>query len=124
MHQYREYRYSRRFPGRAMPNPATSTFTPSFQLMEGIELGFTHVAGWSSPVAREAHNLEVTGSNPVPATCGGCAKTQLPANPGKSGVFYALACSRASQNGSRRVLTVPDSVSLFLRLISPSVRLP
>ena len=24
-------------------------------------------AGWSSPVAREAHNLEVTGSNPVPA---------------------------------------------------------
>ena len=28
-----------------------------------------HNAGWSSPVAREAHNLEVTGSNPVPATC-------------------------------------------------------
>ena len=67
MHQYREYRYSRRFPGRAMPNPATSTFTPSFQLMEGIESSLTHVAGWSSPVAREAHNLEVTGSNPVPA---------------------------------------------------------
>ena len=28
----------------------------------------THIAGWSSPVAREAHNLEVAGSNPVPAT--------------------------------------------------------
>jgi hypothetical protein len=27
-----------------------------------------NVAGWSSPVAREAHNLEVAGSNPVPAT--------------------------------------------------------
>ena len=27
-----------------------------------------HVAGWSSPVAREAHNLEVVGSNPAPAT--------------------------------------------------------
>ena len=26
-----------------------------------------HDAGWSSPVAREAHNLEVAGSNPVPA---------------------------------------------------------
>ena len=25
-------------------------------------------AGWSSLVAREAHNLEVAGSNPVPAT--------------------------------------------------------
>src|SRR5262249_17026994 len=30
---------------------------------------FTRVnAGWSSPVARQAHNLKVTGSNPVPAT--------------------------------------------------------
>ena len=28
----------------------------------------TSVAGWSSPVARQAHNLKVTGSNPVPAT--------------------------------------------------------
>ena len=26
------------------------------------------LAGWSSPVAREAHNLEVVGSNPAPAT--------------------------------------------------------
>ncbi len=25
-------------------------------------------AGWSSPVARQAHNLEVAGSNPAPAT--------------------------------------------------------
>ncbi len=28
---------------------------------------YTH-AGWSSPVARQAHNLKVTGSNPVPAS--------------------------------------------------------
>ncbi len=28
----------------------------------------TSDAGWSSPVARQAHNLEVAGSNPVPAT--------------------------------------------------------
>ena len=27
-----------------------------------------NTAGWSSPVAREAHNLEVVGSNPAPAT--------------------------------------------------------
>ena len=25
-------------------------------------------AGWSSPVARQAHNLKVVGSNPTPAT--------------------------------------------------------
>ena len=29
-------------------------------------------AGWSSPVARQAHNLKVVGSNPTPAT-----KTQI-----------------------------------------------
>ena len=28
----------------------------------------TTVAGWSSPVARQAHNLKVVGSNPAPAT--------------------------------------------------------
>jgi hypothetical protein len=26
------------------------------------------IAGWSSPEAREAHNLKVAGSNPAPAT--------------------------------------------------------
>ena len=28
----------------------------------------SHGAGWSSPVARQAHNLKVAGSNPAPAT--------------------------------------------------------
>ncbi len=35
--------------------PETHQITPS-------------VAGWSSPVARQAHNLKVAGSNPAPAT--------------------------------------------------------
>src|ERR1700733_8610200 len=26
------------------------------------------IAGWSSPVARQAHNLKVIGSNPIPET--------------------------------------------------------
>ena len=30
--------------------------------------GFTYGAGWSSPVARWAHNPKVAGSNPAPAT--------------------------------------------------------
>src|ERR1700760_2116721 len=37
----------------------------------GARLAYTRPpsdAGWSSPVARQAHNLKVTGSNPVPAT--------------------------------------------------------
>ena len=32
------------------------------------EPAYNLAAGWSSPVAREAHNLEVAGSNPVSAT--------------------------------------------------------
>lgn len=27
-----------------------------------------YLAGWSSPVARQAHNLKAAGSNPAPAT--------------------------------------------------------
>ena len=29
-------------------------------------------AGWSSPVARQAHNLKAAGSNPAPATISNC----------------------------------------------------
>src|SRR5688572_15360717 len=32
------------------------------------ELRHDFDAGWSSPVARQAHNLKVVGSNPTPAT--------------------------------------------------------
>lgn len=35
---------------------------------------FLMIAGWSSSVAREAHNLEATGSNPVPAIFPFCTK--------------------------------------------------
>ena len=46
---------------------------PSDPLVEtppGLDPGpDTHTtAGWSSPVARQAHNLKVRGSNPLPAT--------------------------------------------------------
>ena len=43
-------------------------------------------AGWSSPVAREAHNLEVVGSNPAPATC--IADFMLTEPPGDWRLFY------------------------------------
>ena len=51
-----------------------SWFLPTEGAFHEIVLSLTvrltkkHVAGWSSPVAREAHNLEVVGSNPAPAT--------------------------------------------------------
>ena len=34
------------------------------ELMQSVVL----IAGWSSPVARQAHNLKAAGSNPAPAT--------------------------------------------------------
>ena len=49
-----------------------------------------HDAGWSSPVAREAHNLEVVGSNPTPAT------SRKPGHP-----WPGLACFRARPPGGR-----------------------
>src|SRR5476649_2542111 len=47
---------------RSLPSlPNAKTFP-----IDDIVLGFA--AGWSSPVARQAHNLKVVGSNPAPAT--------------------------------------------------------
>ncbi|MFK4387508.1 hypothetical protein ACVWYQ_005444 [Bradyrhizobium sp. USDA 3397] len=47
----------------ARPAPA-ATDRPQ-DLTEGAQ---RFNAGWSSPVARQAHNLKVIGSNPIPAT--------------------------------------------------------
>ena len=55
-----------------------------------------HVAGWSSPVAREAHNLEVTGSNPVPAI------SRPPGHPWPRRAVFCAASYRAAvlRNGA------------------------
>jgi hypothetical protein len=45
-------------------------------------------AGWSSPVAREAHNLEVVGSNPTPAI------SRPPCPHGQGGLFLRGAVPR------------------------------
>ncbi len=71
--QRRWYSVSRRgrvgrrqvFPMQGLPNagpsakPIRSNNAPPAR---------TLIAGWSSPVARQAHNLKVAGSNPAPAT--------------------------------------------------------
>jgi hypothetical protein len=46
----------------------------------GLLAGKLGDAGWSSPVARQAHNLKVVGSNPTPATTD--SKQALPPIPG------------------------------------------
>ena len=44
-------------------------------------------AGWSSPVARQAHNLKVVGSNPTPATN---AKRTPQVDPAGSVAFWLM----------------------------------
>ncbi len=56
----------------------------------------TRFAGWSSPVARQAHNLKVTGSNPVPATSLRSVAILL---------YHVVYPTRAGTDWSVRILT-------------------
>ena len=57
----------------AQPGIMANYWTRRTSLMQGgllhdPSINQTFDAGWSSPVARQAHNLKVVGSNPTPAT--------------------------------------------------------
>ena len=87
------------------------------------------VAGWSSPVARQAHNLKVTGSNPVPAT-NATANPSVPQDwrvscvmsqhsGGKSEYGYGRPTSRAIAKYHRNSTThkhrpAPDEINRYL----------
>src|SRR5262245_11184659 len=58
-------RESRSLPG--LPNAALGLAT-THSHQPGTHAQHVLTAGWSSPVARQAHNLKVPGSNPGPAT--------------------------------------------------------
>src|SRR3954454_11523944 len=71
-----------------------------------LESRFVFGAGWSSPVARQAHNLKVTGSNPVPAT-----KFSCPRDVRRQGA----AIENSISSGRSHVGVVPDLVRGTLR---------
>ena len=58
-------------------------------------------AGWSSPVARQAHNLKVVGSNPTPATTKTHSKSR---NNTRLTVTSGVFCVSALRAGVRRSL--------------------
>src|SRR5665811_668985 len=60
----------------------------TFAVHRGYNSKSTIVAGWSSPVARRAHNPKVAGSNPAPATKPSRAPVRAP--------FLCLDARRAS----------------------------
>ena len=73
-------------------------------------------AGWSSPVARQAHNLKAAGSNPAPATKS-TASNQSPLDI-TSGDFCVSALQ--SHDAQRKQTDVP---LLFLQILVESLTL-
>ena len=69
-------------------------------------------AGWSSPVARQAHNLKVTGSNPVPATKH--QTDQKAPDPQRSGAFCRPMIAR-QRSRSHRIANETGSLPNPLR---------
>ena len=62
--QHHLYRVKqKRSPARHFP-----AFAPQLPASAASKASIAFDAGWSSPVARQAHNLKVAGSNPAPAT--------------------------------------------------------
>src|SRR5215475_11096443 len=50
------------------PHTPANAFLPTTPITPDTPSSELPSAGWSSPVARQAHNLKVVGSNPTPAT--------------------------------------------------------
>jgi hypothetical protein len=65
-------------------------------------------AGWSSPVARQAHNLKVAGSNPAPATTETCKSFHSRRLPSSSSAHSARNLSRLAS-----VSRTPLSIRLW-----------
>ena len=55
------------FPPPCSPNKKNQKI-PCLIFSTALISPSTLTAGWSSPAARQAHNLKVAGSNPAPAT--------------------------------------------------------
>ena len=54
--------------GTGLENREVVRAAQGFESLFLRHLKFLYIAGWSSSVARRAHNPEVKGSNPFPAT--------------------------------------------------------
>ena len=113
-------RESRSLPGlpRTCNDAQATTHTHHIPLHDPdhTSTAFASAAGWSSPVARQAHNLKVTGSNPVPATnpsqkapngqSSGGLRRSMPTDPAKppmvdpAGAFVVQCQARAKTEGS------------------------
>ncbi len=70
------------------------------QVFQPTQTNHTTPAGWSSPVARQAHNLKVIGSNPIPATISSpCLRIRT------QGLFPSRASQRRHRHSPGRAST-------------------
>jgi hypothetical protein len=97
---------------RSLRAPAQTANARSFGFPSKYHFDGSHGAGWSSPVARQAHNLKVTGSNPVPAT-----KHQKPPRPYAAGAF---SCPPHNNPNARKLDTPSDDKITWSRSFRPS----
>ncbi len=67
------------------------------------------VAGWSSPVARQAHNLKVAGSNPAPATSVGEQRPEQAASGRLCSFWGAPNASNPANSPTSSIVYVPSS---------------
>ncbi len=96
--------------------------TPPFRIPEGFGVGkfdasrnlrYHDVAGWSSLVARWAHNPKVVGSNPTPATNSSVRRPNKPHSPsimypaGASGVGTTRISVACSASNARPAQCIP-----------------
>ncbi len=75
-------------------------------------------AGWSSPVARQAHNLKAAGSNPAPATkCTTIIKTPRPKAAGGFGVYgAAMTASQSVRREIDRIVSIGPINAMLVEL--------
>ena len=107
-----------RSPNTVIPAAACSRATGRHQ----PRLSLAHPdAGWSSPVARQAHNLKVTGSNPVPATILNCRTAE--AGLIEPGFFAFAAQSSRMAASSPRSSTLSRPSSGTRRMVSIRLRI-
>jgi hypothetical protein len=106
---------------RAAKDARLSSYARPDSANAGARRANRHGAGWSSPVARQAHNLKVVGSNPTPATILTCrtdgslvlsglslfaATVRMPArSPYRSISSLPSPCARVIRSTSERIIS-------------------
>ena len=79
----------------------------------------SHIAGWSSLVARRAHNPKVVGSNPAPATKSSEVGSQVLS----TSFVYTVRLTRSPRRKPCRIFDIPMGVPVLQQsLDSPSTR--